>query len=261
MGNSHKSANIQVYEEKLKQLRNHVCTNYYVSLEDYADEDFLVDYYPFHRGAAKPSGGKRRRMKDEDKSQTSEALSKLKSRRDSRNTNSGPYGRVEETKTKRDTRKQSSEFENKCDEEESSDDEYNINSMKKVFRYERKRQRVQKTLKTEPPKVADKPIPKETPPEVKIESMPVIKNKQIVELSDDESIFEDAEESAPKGVVKTSKESVYKIDGFIITEKYHEINTSGFMENSSVFSSDSEKNEYRLVKEQAKQPIDPENSL
>ena len=107
LGNNHKSTSIRNNEEKLKQLRNHVCNNYYISLEDYADEDFCFDYYPIQRTPTTRASRKRNHQKEdeEEEYQGSDVMSKPKPRKMSRfGANSSASG-IEEIKNKKITEK------------------------------------------------------------------------------------------------------------------------------------------------------------
>lgn len=105
LGNNQKSASMRNNQEKLKQLRNHICNNYYISLEDYADEDFCFDYYPVQRTPATRVSRRKRLHKEEEDYQESDVMSKPKPRKMSRLGVSSCTSGIEESKHRKSAEK------------------------------------------------------------------------------------------------------------------------------------------------------------
>ena len=94
-------------------MRNHVCNNYYISLEDYADEDFCFDYYPVNRVPVGRGTRRTRHHKDEDEYLESEIMSKPRPRKMSKYEANSSTSGIEETKNRKDIWKISSDWANK----------------------------------------------------------------------------------------------------------------------------------------------------
>lgn len=128
-GNNEDSAEFHAEEKRLRQLRNHICNNHYVNLEDYADEDLLLDYYPLQR-PVKPRKYSRRKKNKEDADYSV-------SRYDTKDNNKESH-----SKRKRDLDDESHSShmleDHDPEYEDTSQADSKPASMKKVFTYQRK---------------------------------------------------------------------------------------------------------------------------
>lgn len=226
-------------------MKNHICNSHYVNLEDYADEDLMVDYYPVQKPIRpKRTGRKRKQKEDADYSasfhDTKEKVEKYSLRKRSKVYDETPSSNVYDD--------YDHDFDN------FSQFEVHSKPIKKIFTYKRKcpkeasrRKEEEKEEKYESDSSyndldAEEHLQFESQKELdRIGQVNNHESGRKEKSDDDESMFEDAEESSSQRNLpphQTQNGHVFTVDEFIIIESYNKAGENVFQDDSSEDSGD-----------------------